>query len=150
MHLSGYRKLWTSGLLITVTLATAVFSVACGTLEETGFIAYDSGTEGKRDIGVIRPDGTSGRAVITHPSDDFSPVWSPDRKRMAFLSNRDGNVELYVASADGSDVMRLTNTKVAESSPTAELLTIIFLLKLFDMYFRIVICELCHSSTVNT
>ena len=24
------------------------------------------------------------------------------------------------------------------------------LLKLFDMYFRIVVCELCHSSTVNT
>lgn len=118
MHLTGYRKLWTNWLLIVVTLATALFVVACGTLEETGFIAYNSGVDGKRDIGVIRPDGTSERIVITHPSDDFSPIWSPDGKRMAFLSNRDGNVELYVASADGSNPMRLTNTKVDESSPT--------------------------------
>ena len=42
---------------------------------------------------------------------DYWPVWSPDGKRIAFTSNRDGNYEIYVMNADGSGPKNLTNHK---------------------------------------
>ena len=36
-----------------------------------------------------------------------TPVWSPDGRRIAYFSRRDGNKDLYVVSADGSGQRRL-------------------------------------------
>lgn len=40
---------------------------------------------------------------------DWAPAWSPLGDRIAFLSQRDGNVEVYVANADGSHQKNLTS-----------------------------------------
>ena len=40
---------------------------------------------------------------------NWLPVFSPDGTRIAFMSNRDGNPEIYVMNRDGSDLRRLTN-----------------------------------------
>ena len=50
---------------------------------------------------------------LTHTPDKESanPAWSPDGKRIAFESNRDGNYEIYVTDTDDSKVRRLTHTK---------------------------------------
>ncbi len=108
-----------AALLLAVVVGLAS---ACGLLDTEQFIAYSSGAEGARDIAVIRPDGTGGRIIVGHSADDFAPVWSPDRTRVAFLSDRDGNVEVYVtlSFADPSDPsssssLRVTNTGVDES-----------------------------------
>ncbi len=45
-------------------------------------------------------------------------VFSPDGSRIAFISDRDGNVELYVMNADGTDLRRLTSTPGVEGSPS--------------------------------
>ncbi len=37
-----------------------------------------------------------------------SPTWSPDGKRIAFVSNRDGSPQIYVMNSDGSAPKRLT------------------------------------------
>ncbi len=37
------------------------------------------------------------------------PAWSPDGSSIAFTSDRDGRVDIYVMNADGSGVRRLTN-----------------------------------------
>jgi len=47
--------------------------------------------------------------VATTPLDDVLPAWSPDGSRIAFASKRDGNWEIYVMNADGSDQTRLTH-----------------------------------------
>jgi TolB protein len=46
--------------------------------------------------------------VTRHAAHDDSPPWSPDGKRIAFTSNRDGNYEIYVMNADGSEPRNLT------------------------------------------
>jgi Tol biopolymer transport system component len=39
----------------------------------------------------------------------WNPSWSPDGRRIAFASDRDGNREIYVMNADGSGQINLTN-----------------------------------------
>jgi TolB protein len=45
------------------------------------------------------------------------PCWSPDGKRIAFTSTRDGNQELYVADADGKNRLRLTSDPAIDAHP---------------------------------
>ena len=50
--------------------------------------------------------------------EESSPSWSPDGKRIVFLSNRDGNFELYSIGRDGRGERRLTKTpRRDEESP---------------------------------
>lgn len=109
-------------ILVAVVACLATANSACTLFSDPGFIAYAVGEPGSRDIAVSMPDGTERRVItadaIGQSADDFAPVWSPDRQRIAFLSNRDGNVEVYLAIADGSRVVRLTNTGVDESQVT--------------------------------
>ena len=39
--------------------------------------------------------------LSNHFRDDWDPAWSPDGSRIAFVSQRDGNAEIYVMDADG-------------------------------------------------
>jgi Tol biopolymer transport system component len=48
---------------------------------------------------------------------DLAPAWSPDRRQIAFQSNRDGNWEIYTMRADGSAVRRLTNDDARDGEP---------------------------------
>jgi Tol biopolymer transport system component len=72
-------------------------------------IAYR--TEGARqDIFVVRTDGTDERQVTDDDAKDWAPRWSPDGERLAFYSNASGDYELWLASPDGTDRRRLTNS----------------------------------------
>ena len=44
----------------------------------------------------------------------MSPSWSPDGRRLAFLSNRAEGWDLYVMDADGTNVERLTQGSTAD------------------------------------
>lgn len=57
------------------------------------------------------------RRITDHPGPELAAVYSPDGSRIAFVSDRDGNAELYVANADGTEPRRVTNTPAAESGP---------------------------------
>lgn len=49
---------------------------------------------------------------------NYVPVFSPDGSKIAFMSSRDDNPEIYVMNRDGSGIRRLTNDRAGESSPT--------------------------------
>ena len=48
---------------------------------------------------------------------DSHPQWSPDGRRITFVSVRDGNEEIYVMNAEGSDQTRLTYNPGRDISP---------------------------------
>ena len=68
------------------------------------------------EITVMNADGSGMVNLSNSPGGDFLPQWSPDGTLIAFISNRDGNKELYVMHADGSNQFRLTSTSTDESS----------------------------------
>ena len=47
--------------------------------------------------------------LTNHFRHDESPDWSPDGSRIAFVSDRDGNKEIYVMDTDGQNPTNLTN-----------------------------------------
>jgi len=56
----------------------------------------------------MRADGTDQRPLITHEGTDAGAKYSPDGRRIAFFSDREGNARLYSAAADGTDLKSLT------------------------------------------
>ena len=55
--------------------------------------------------------------MTNNPAKDTDAVWSPDSKRIAFASDRDGNIEIYVMNADGTGLERLTDTPGNDYNP---------------------------------
>lgn len=74
-----------------------------------GRIAFVSNArDGNEEIYTINPDGAGLTRLTQNTALDDDPAWSPDGKKIAFMSARDGNQEIYVMDADGSNVVRLT------------------------------------------
>ena len=65
--------------------------------------------EHSHDIYTIRWDGRDLRRLTVHPMSDAEPRWAPDGSKLVFTSARSGAGDLYVVSADGSELIRLTN-----------------------------------------
>jgi TolB protein len=60
----------------------------------------------------------SGIQPVTDRDDDTAPGFSPDGRKIAFMSRRDGNWEIYVINPDGSGLRRLTNDPAEDGLPT--------------------------------
>jgi TolB protein len=61
------------------------------------------------------------REMPAHGNPDrqnYLPAWSPDGTKLAFVSNRDGNPEIYVVNRDGSGLRRMTNNPAIDEAPT--------------------------------
>src|SRR5205085_8615858 len=66
---------------------------------------------GKRnsDIWVVPADGSAApRLLIGGDKSENTPRWDPDGSRIAFISTRDGDPQIYLANADGSNIRPLT------------------------------------------
>ena len=84
-------------------------------------IAFSSSREshdGNHDIFIMMADGSQPRNLTKHlASEDNSPAWSPDGRKIAFTSERDKNFEVYVMDADGENPVRLTRDPGSDGAP---------------------------------
>ncbi len=77
------------------------------------------------EIYIMDADGSNQRRLTDTPAAEGHPVWSPappeggtGGRQIAFFSERDGNQEIYVINADGSNPRRLTNDPADDMRPS--------------------------------
>ncbi|MET4897635.1 amidohydrolase family protein [Sphingomonadaceae bacterium jetA1] len=83
---------------------------------EVTWMALDVSPDGKTilfdllgDIYALDIAGGTARPLLTGQAFETQPVFSPDGKRIAFISDRAGSNNLWVANADGNEARKLSN-----------------------------------------
>ncbi|MBY0375919.1 MAG: DPP IV N-terminal domain-containing protein, partial [Bryobacteraceae bacterium] len=65
----------------------------------------------RSNLWMINADGSKLRELTSGTGRDSSPVWSPDGKRIAYLSERDGSTQLHVMWVDSRESLQLTRVE---------------------------------------
>ncbi len=68
-------------------------------------------------ICIANIDGSNIVQLTNDDTNNMSPKISPDGTRIAYLSNRDGNQEVYIMDLDGSNATRITKNDIQEWDP---------------------------------
>src|SRR4051812_40550836 len=67
------------------------------------------GEPNNEEIYWMNSDGTGKTRVTNTPGRDSYPAFTPDAQHIAFMTDRDGDREIYRCDLDGSHVVNLTN-----------------------------------------
>ncbi len=118
---------------VVFALLVAVLALAapgCGGESAAGpetEIAFVTSRDGDYAVYGMRTDGSGEGRLTTDdggadgsPTGAFfqlAPAWSPDGKRIAFASRRDGPSHIYVMSADGTGTKQVTSGKHEDATP---------------------------------
>ncbi len=70
----------------------------------------------RRDIWVYDFPGRALSQFTASAKSDTRPRWSPDGRTLAFLSNRDGENQIYLIPVDGGEARAITESKTGISS----------------------------------
>ena len=109
-----------SGLVVVFALALSSCAVHAQLTEHQPKILFDGGeSPDDKQIYVMDSDGSNVQRLTEKQPGTISgwAAWSPDRQKIAFMSNRDGDPEIYVMDADGSNVQRLTRYRRFDGGP---------------------------------
>lgn len=67
-------------------------------------IAFVSGG----DIWTVSAAGGTAALLVSHPATESKPLFSPDGRRLAFISTRTGGGDIYILNLETNDLQRLT------------------------------------------
>ena len=109
----SFRARQLAGTVLVVSLFIQMHIAENGYAARRTKIAFASTRDGNSDIYVMDGDGRNQRSVTVHPAADFLPAWSPDGRKIAFVSNRTNRnkriKQIWVIDADGKNPIRLTD-----------------------------------------
>lgn len=98
-----------SAICLLVFIVTATVFAQTPPLRANGKIAFASSRDGYRGIYVMNADGTNPIRLTNNSGVDDFPAWSPDGKRLAYLSQKSSNsYAIKLMNADGSGQTELT------------------------------------------
>ncbi|HEY3357989.1 MAG TPA: S9 family peptidase [Polyangia bacterium] len=63
------------------------------------------------DLWLVDVAGGEPRQLTSHPKADRWPAWSPDGKRLAFVSSRAGAPQIFMLALDGGEARQVTRLK---------------------------------------
>lgn len=66
------------------------------------------------DIWTVPAAGGDARLLVTHSATESRPLYSPDGRRLAFGSERDGSLDIWILDLDGGGLTRLTRDSGSE------------------------------------
>jgi Tol biopolymer transport system component len=84
------------------------FTISVPNLEDNNF---------NSDIWIMPISGGKPVQLTRSPEADHSPRWSPEGKRIAFISTRDGVANLYLIRVEGGEAVRVTSSETNLYSP---------------------------------
>ena len=109
----------------TIVAAALLAAAARFCAAEPGQDVRPQGTIAFSSVGVRHWDlyshavGEREPTLLTRTSAlDFNAAFSPDGRKLAFVSDRDGNLELYIMNSDGSGLRRATKNFAMDDHPT--------------------------------
>ena len=68
----------------------------------------------KGDLYLVSSKGGEAKQLTMHEAHDYTPVWAPDGKSIAFASNRFGNFDIFTLSLNGGATQRITTFSGSE------------------------------------
>jgi tricorn protease len=66
------------------------------------------------DLWTVPATGGEARLLVSHPATESRPLWSPDGTRLAFVSTRTGNGDIYVLTLATGALQRITFDDAAD------------------------------------
>ena len=97
----------TSSIFVTICILN--LTLLTRDVDAHAQIAFTSTRDGNPEIYVMDANGNNQIRLTHHPVEDAVPSWSPDGRRIVFVSNRNGgNYQIYVMDDDGKNVRRIT------------------------------------------
>jgi Tol biopolymer transport system component len=120
------RRIIFMAALIAATAGALLYSGGAGrAAQESGYkpltefegkIVFHSNFDGDNEIYVLDKKGL---VKLTNNSwNDEYPVWSPDGSRIAYSADPDGNYDIHVMNADGSEAGAVTSFTSDEKEPS--------------------------------
>ncbi len=88
------------------------------------WVAYSVGTPDvqanrtARNLWIVASSGSEAPRQLTRSGRDSHPRWSPDGKRIAFVSTRDGSPQIYLINLEGGEATKVTNISTGASEVT--------------------------------
>jgi Tol biopolymer transport system component len=113
-------------IVVAAVLAAAVLVLVGTKPAEAAFpggngkIAFTSTRDGDNEIFAMNPDSTAIEQLTTNTAYDYHPAWSADGSWMAYISEQDGNAEIYMRSYGGGgfvQTLRLTKNTAYDDHP---------------------------------
>ncbi len=101
---------------VATVLVLATGALAGATTARNGLLAFTSLDQGLQVFSMTAA-GSDVRRVSASPAVELDGMLSPDRTMIAFVSERAGYGDLYVANADGTGARRLTSDQAWEEDP---------------------------------
>lgn len=65
--------------------------------------------KGKTDIFIIDIDGNNNKCITHSFSNEYSPQWTPDGQKIAFMCAENGSMQIWEMNPDGTDREQITN-----------------------------------------
>ena len=115
-----------SAIVLVMVSAVLTKPASSGTFPGTnGKIAFISDRDGDWEIYVMDADGSNQTRLTNNVGvvlqggphstlQESGPSWSPDGSKILFTSDQDGDTEIYVMNADGSNQTKLTDNEVPD------------------------------------
>ena len=121
------QRRYSFGHFILAGVVVLVLTLLMVAVDARAQIAFSSDRNGDFEIYVMDVDGGNLQNLTNNRSSDRFPLWSPDGKRIVFMSDRDGHVhvrhgwptsEIYVMDVDGGNPQNLTNNPADDWEPS--------------------------------
>ena len=64
----------------------------------------------KGDLFTVPVTGGTAKQLTTNPAYDYNPVWSPDGSKIAFASDREGGINVWVMPSKGGQPQQITTS----------------------------------------